>query len=134
MNKSPAPDVDRVLDRMGRSAFGYHSFANPVDDAAAAASVIDAAKPQEAVPAALFSLIGAALPAAPKADSAPGAVAAGPLPPQMQAPANPPDIRPAGQRTRSLADMFRILSGNAGMAPAWRDTSRQEAGFPFRRR
>jgi hypothetical protein len=145
MNTSPAPDVDRVLDRMGRSAFGYRSFPNPTDEAAPGPpGVVDPTPPPAVAPPALFSLIGAALPAAAKRDFAPVAVAvpASPLPQQapmpahrqMQSPAGPPDIRAADPRMTSLAEMFRVLSGNAGVPPARRDTGRQSADFPFRRR
>jgi hypothetical protein len=37
MSTSSAPDVDRVLDRMGRAAFSYRSFPNPADETVEAA-------------------------------------------------------------------------------------------------
>jgi hypothetical protein len=145
MNTSPAPDVDRVLDRMGRSAFGYRSFSNSVGEAVPAPPAgIDPATPSEAMPAAPFSLIGAALPAAAQADFTPVAVGAPanplplqtqtPAPTQIQSPATSSDIRAVDPRMTSLAAVFRVLAGNAAVAPAWRDAGRQEASFPFRRR
>jgi hypothetical protein len=146
MNTSPSPDVDRVLDRVGRSEFGYRSFPTPVDEAPPISpSMADAAAPDGA-PTGLFSLIGAALPAAIKADVAPVAVMAPatPFPPPMQTrvqaqvppppPPGPPEARAANPRSTPLADVFRLLLGHAGGAPSWRDARRQEAAFPFRRR
>jgi hypothetical protein len=143
MNTSPAPDVDRVLHRMGRSAFGYRSFPNPVDDAPTLASMGPGVDAPVAMPGAMadaapapFSLIGAALPPSVEADRAPVAVAplANPFQ-QAGLPLPAPPGAPAGdRRPTSLSDVFRILSGHASGAPPRRGTGAQEASFPFRRR
>jgi hypothetical protein len=92
MNTSPAPDVDRVLHRMGRSAFDYRSFPNPIEDAAPRGGIA-AETPDDAPPAGVFSLVGEALPEAFKAVAVapPAAVAPPPAPaPPMPPPAPPP--------------------------------------------
>jgi hypothetical protein len=142
MNTSPAPDVDRVLHRMGRSAFDYRSFPNPVDEAVPSApGAADA--PEDAPPARTFSLVGEALPEAYGADAVPFAPAPAPAPAPMPTllaaampPANPgaPMAPAPAPRATPLSHMFRILSGLAPAAPSWCDADRQDTGFPFRRR
>ena len=60
MSASTAPDVDRVLTRMGRSAFGYRSFPDRVEELAgiAAMPTLPAAEP-EAPPSADATPAGA---------------------------------------------------------------------------
>jgi hypothetical protein len=124
MTTSPAPDVARVLDRMGRSAFGYRSFPRP-----------DA---EEDLP----PPAAAAMPGAPATSSTP---AQGAAPPAV-APPNPflPRAQaapPAAVGATSLAGMFRLLSGHADTAqspPADGARARDDNGalapaFPFRR-
>jgi hypothetical protein len=153
MSNSPAPDVERVLNRMGRAAFDYRSFPNPVDELGSAAPPApppgaDAAAPPSA---ALFSLVGDALPGAARASVAPpaaepapmiapaaitpAAIAPPPPNPFLLGAQEPPD-RPAAAKPRSLslAEMFRILSGDAGAMAPRGDAFGPEPVFPFRRR
>ena len=148
MTTSPAPDVDRVLHRMGRSTFDYRSFPNPVDEVMPfARSAADA--PEDAPPGGMFSLVGAALPGALRPDALrldaaafatapapmPALVAAAVAPTNPDPPAAPAPTPPAPiPRATPLSQMFRVLSGHASAAPSWCDADRREAGFPFRRR
>jgi len=61
MSASTAPDVDRVLTRMGRSAFGYRSFPDRVEELAGIAAVSTLPTPEpEAPPASDAPPAGAA--------------------------------------------------------------------------
>jgi hypothetical protein len=131
MNTSPAPDVERVMDRMGRSAFGYRSFPNPVDDADSAPADVPAAP--------LFSLIGAALPEAAATPDAPAAAAvanvavARPNPFLPGFPTLPQAV--AGKASSTpLRDLFHVLSGDSGDVRASGAALGREPVFPFRRR
>jgi hypothetical protein len=149
MSTAPATDVERVLDRMGRSAFGYRSFRNPIEELPPMApGAADPPATAEPAAGALFSLIDAALPGtttatgtaksavtvpAPAAAPAPMAPM-NPLSPRMPPPPAPQEASEAGPRTTPLRHVFRILSGHAGPAPAWRAAGGHEPAFPFRRR
>jgi hypothetical protein len=131
MNTSPAPDVDRVLNRMGRSAFGYRSFANPIDELAPMERIADEpATAPEAAPGS-FSLVNEALPAvAPPEVAAP----ANQFRPPIQSPPEPASAQAPSPRTTPLSHAFRILSGHVGGASERRPFDGHETAFPFRRR
>jgi hypothetical protein len=150
MTTFPAPDVARVLDRMGRSAFGYRSFPRPdaeEDLPPPAAAAMPGAPATSSTPA-LFPLIAEALAdavAPPVAAHQVAAPAQGAAPPAV-APPNPflPRAQaapPAAVGATSLAGMFRLLSGHADTAqppPADGARAREDSGalapaFPFRR-
>ncbi len=143
MTTSPAPDVDGVLDRMGRSAFGYRSFLRPEEDLAPPRDMVAALTPEAPVSAVAttplrFPLIADALPdsaaSAPVAPAAPPtealAATAGPTNPFLpHTQAVPP---PRAVSSTSLAGMFRVLSGRADSARQRDDVSTRAPIFPFR--
>ena len=174
MNTSPQPDVGRVLTKFGSAAFRYRSF-NTVSAAPASAPIAanargpiatavptsDASRspPTAGSAAAVFSLLGDALPEA--ANVSVGAnspalaivapvepttpMAARPLPlPEPSPPPPAPPVNPFSQWTqtaapasangsRSLAGMFRMLSGTGNGGSPGREIG-SGSGFPFRRR
>jgi len=157
-----APDVDRVLDRMGRSAFGYRSFPRPEHEMPppppeAVVAPVPEPPPQQAASAAIrFPLIAEALPGSAAAPTVmpPASVAAPAMPRIAPAPppaaAEPPPPNPFLPRAQaapprsavactSLAGMFRLLSGRADSArqPGDGMRPREDVGagapaFPFR--
>jgi hypothetical protein len=139
MNTSPAPDVDRVLRRMGRSTFGYRSFPNPVDDAPPMASMgpgVDAPMVLADAAPGTFLLLSAALPPVAEVDRPPVVVVppATALAPPMTPLQAPPEARAAPPRATALGHVFRVLCGHAGGAAPQQDAGAHEASFPFRRR
>jgi hypothetical protein len=127
MNTSPAPDVDRVLAKMGRAAFGYRSFPRPVEELA---SPGPEAEDRPVVAPAAPVVVRAVRQTEPQREPARAEAA------PVAAPANPflrhlPATQALGVGITPLALMFRVLSGPA---PAGRCTcGRGAPSFPFRR-
>jgi hypothetical protein len=128
MNAARAPDVDRVLERMGTSAFAYRSFPRTPEPAALPVTA------REAAPVGTVSLVGAA---PPQADRTATPAAA----PAASAPTNPAPVvapqgaiiqRPPGAGMTSLAVMFHLLSGAERALPHSAVHDARPA-FPFRR-
>jgi hypothetical protein len=122
MNTSPAPDVDRVLRRMGRSTFGYRSFPNPVDDAPPMASMgpgVDAPMVLADAAPGTFLLLSAALPPVAEVDRPPVVVVppATALAPPMTPLQAPPEARAGSPRARRRWATFSASCAATPAAP-----------------